>query len=148
MAIMAIEKSGYTGNIERAISLSKLPELAKETGEIRLIKDADGVAYYKASVVIAVDRHFPTKAGNETTTAVLIPLDGGKEFPFDGGKLKFDGISPFIYGGRGISHVFTVYADNGDVMKRTTRKSSQKQIDELNEKMNTILAALAAMAKK
>ena len=144
-----IEKSGYTGNIERAISLAKLPELAKETGEMRLIKDADGVAYYKASVVIAVDRHFPTKAGNETTTAVLIPIDGAKEFAFDGGKLKFDGISPFIYGGRGISHVFTVYADNGDVMKRSTaRKSSQKQIDELNEKMNTILAALAAMAKK
>ena len=146
---MAIEKSGYTGNIERVISLAKLPELAKETGEIRLIKDENGIAYYKASVVIAIDRHFPTKAGNETTTAVLIPIDGGKEFPFNGGKLKFDGIAPFIYGGRGISHVFTVYADNGDVMKRsTTRKSSQKQIDELNEKMNTILAALAAMAKK
>ena len=144
-----IEKSGYTGNIERVISLAKLPELAKETGEIRLIKDENGIAYYKASVVIAIDRHFPTKAGNETTTAVLIPIDGGKEFPFNGGKLKFDGIAPFIYGGRGISHVFTVYADNGDVMKRsTTRKSSQKQIDELNEKMNTILAALAAMAKK
>ena len=146
---MAIEKSGYTGNVERAIKLAKEPELAKETGEIRLIKDENGVAYYKASVVIAVDRHFPTKAGNETTTVVLIPIDGGKEFAFDGGKLKFDGISPFIYGGRGISHVFTTYADNGDVMKRsTTRKSSQKQIDELNEKMNTILAALAAMAKK
>ena len=146
---MAIEKSGYTGNIERAISLAKLPELAKETGEIRLIKDADGVAYYKASVVIAVDRHFPTKAGNETTTMVVIPIDGAKEFPFDGGKLKMNGIPPFIYGGRGISQVFTVYADNGDVMKHsTTRKSSQKQIDELNEKMNTILAALAAMAKK
>ena len=146
---MAIEKSGYTGNIERAISLAKLPELAKETGEIRLIKDENGVAYYKASVIVAVDRHFPTKAGNETTPAVVIPVDGAKEFPFNGGKLTFDGIAPFIYGGRGISHVFTVYADNGDVMKRsTTRKSSQKQIDELNEKMNTILAALAAMAKK
>ena len=144
-----MESKGYTGNIERVIELAKAPELAKETGDVRLIKDADGVAYYKASVVIAVDRHFPTKAGNETTTVVVIPIDGGKEFAFDGGKLKFDGISPFIYGGRGISHVFTVYADNGDVMKRSaTRKSSQKQIDELNEKMNTILAALAAMAKK
>ena len=143
-----IEKSGYTGNIERAISLAKFPELAKETGEVRLIKDADGVAYYKASVVIAVDRHFPTKAGNETTTVVVIPVDGAKEFPFNGGKLKFDGISPFIYGGRGMSHVFTVYADNGDVMKRSTsRKSAQREIDALNEKMNTILAALAAMAK-
>ena len=137
------------GNVERAIKLSKLPELAKETGEIRLIKEADGVTYYKTSVVIAVDRHFPTKAGNETTTMVVIPVDGAKEFPFDGGKLKMNGIPPFIYGGRGISQVFTVYADNGDVMKHsTTRKSSQKQIDELNEKMNTILAALAAMANK
>ena len=146
---MAIEKSGYTGNVERAIQLAKLPELAKETGEIRLIKDADGVAYYKASVVIAVDRHFPTKAGNETTTMVVIPVDGAKEFPFDGGKLKMNGIPPFIYGGRGISQVFTVYADNGDVMKRnTSRKSAQKEIDELNAKMDTIMAALAAMAKK
>ena len=144
-----MESKGYTGNIERVIELAKAPELAKETGDVRLIKDEKGIAYYKASVVIAVDRHFPTKAGNETTTLVVIPVDGAKEFAFDGGKLKMDGISPFIYGGRGISHVFTVYADNGDIMKRnTTRKSAQKEIDALNEKMNTILAALAAMAKK
>ena len=147
---MAIEKSGYTGNVERVISLAKFPELAKETAKTpRLIADKDGVAYYKAEIVVAVDRHFPTKAGNETTTMVVIPLDGAKEFPFDGGKLKMDGIAPFIYGGRGISHVFTVYADNGDVMKRnTTRKSAQKEIDALNAKMDTIMAALAAMAKK
>ena len=143
-----MESKGYTGNIERVIELAKAPELAKETGDVRLIKDENGVAYYKASVVIAVDRHFPTKAGNETTTMVVIPVDGAKEFPFDGGKLKMDGIPPFIYAGRGISHVFTVYADNGDVMKRSTRKSAQKEIDALNEKMNTILAALAAMANK
>ena len=145
---MENQKSGYTGNIERVIELAKAPELAHETGDVRLIKDADGVAYYKASVVIAVDRHFPTKAGNETTTLVVIPVDGAKEFAFDGGKLKMDGISPFIYGGRGISHVFTVYADNGDVMKRTSRKSAQKEIDALNAKMDTIMAALAALAKK
>ena len=146
---MAIEKSGYTGNVERAIKLAKEPELAKETGDVRLIKDENGVAYYKASVVIAVDRHFPTKAGNETTTMVVIPVDGAKEFPFDGGKLKMNGIPPFIYGGRGISQVFTVYADNGDVMKRSTsRKSAQKEIDALNAKMDTIMAALAAMAQK
>ena len=144
-----MESKGYTGNIERVIELAKAQELKKETGEIRLIKDENGVAYYKASMVIAVDRHFPTKAGNETTTMVVIPVDGAKEFPFDGGKLKMNGIAPFIYGGRGISQVFTVYADNGDVMKRSaTRKSAQKEIDALNEKMNTILAALAAMAKK
>ena len=144
-----MESKGYTGNIERVIELAKAPELAHETGEMRLIKDADGVAYYKASVVIAVDRHFPTKAGNETTTMVVIPVDGAKEFPFDGGKLKMNGIPPFIYGGRGISQVFTVYADNGDVMKRNTgRKSAQAEIDALNAKMDTIMAALAAMAKK
>ena len=136
---MAIEKSsGYTGNIERVISLAKFPELAKETAQTpRLIADKDGVAYYKAEVVVAVDRHFPTKAGNETTTMVVIPLDGGKEFPFDGGKLKMDGISPFIYGGRGISHVFTVYGDDGDVMKKpTTRRSAQAEIDALNAKLD------------
>ena len=140
-----MESKGYTGNIERVIKISKAPELAKETGEVRLIKDADGVAYYKASVVIAVDRHFPTKAGNETTTAVLIPIDGGKEFAFDGGKLKFDGISPFIYGGRGISHVFTVLDDSGDVMKRsTTRKSASAEVAELKKQLDAIMAMLAA----
>lgn len=148
---MAIEKSnGFMGNIARSIEISKLPELAKETAKTpRLIADKDGVAYYKAEIVVAVDRHFPTKAGNETTTMVVIPLDGAKEFVFDGGKLKMDGIPPFIYGGRGSSHVFTVYGDDGDVMKRKTgRKSAQAEIDALNEKMDTIMAALAAMAKK
>ena len=148
---MAIEKStGFMGNVERAIQISKLPELAKETGDVRLIKDADGVAYYKASVVIAVDEKFPTKAGNMTTTVVVIPVDGAKQFQTaSGNTVKFDGIAPFIYAGRGISHVFTVYADNGDVVKRSGgRKSAQAEIDALNEKMNTILAALAAMAKK
>ena len=140
-----MESKGYTGNIERVIKISKAPELAKETGEVRLIKDADGVAYYKASVVIAVDRHFPTNAGNETTTVVLIPIDGGKEFAFDGGKLKFDGISPFIYGGRGISHVFTVLDDSGDVMKRsTTRKSASAEVAELKKQLDAIMAMLAA----
>ena len=139
-----IEKWGYTGNIERVIELAKAPELTKETGEIRLIKDENGVAYYKASLVLAVDRHFPTKAGNETTTLVVIPVDGAKEFAFDGGKLKMDGIAPFIYGGRGISHVFTIYADNGDVMKRsTTRKSAQKEIDALNAKLDALMAMLS-----
>ena len=148
---MAIEKStGFMGNVERAIQISKLPELAKETGDVRLIKDADGVAYYKASVVIAVDEKFPTKAGNMTTTVVVIPVDGAKQFQTaSGNTVKFDGIAPFIYAGRGISHVFTVYADNGDVVKRSGgRKSAQAEIDALNQKMNTILAALAAMAKK
>lgn len=141
-----IEKSaGFMGNVERVISLAKFPELAKETAKTpRLIADKDGVAYYRAEVVVAVDRHFPTKAGNETTTMVVIPLDGAKEFPFNGGKLKMDGIAPFIYGGRGISHVFTIYADNGDVMKRnTTRKSAQKEIDALNAKLDALMAMLS-----
>ena len=139
-----IEKSSYTGNIERVIKLAKAPELEKETGQVRLIRDENGVAYYKATVVIAVDRHFPTKAGNETTSVILIPIQGSKEFSFDGGKLKMDGISPFIYGGRGISHVFTVYSENGDVMKRsTTRKSAQKEIDEINAKLNALMEMLS-----
>ena len=148
---MAIEKSsGYTGNIERVISLAKFPELARETAKTpRLIADKDGVAYYKAEVVVAVDRHFPTKSGNETTTLVVIPLDGGKEFPFNGGKLKMDGISPFIYGGRGISHVFTVVDSAGDVVKRQTgRKSASAEIANMQKQLDTIMAALAAMAKK
>ena len=142
---MAIEKStGFMGNVERAINISKLPELAKETGDIRLIRDENGVAYYKTSVVIAVDRHFPTKAGNETTTMVVIPVDGAKEFPFNGGKLKMNGIPPFIYGGRGISQVFTVYADNGDVVKRTGgRKSAQAEIDAMRKQLDAIMALLA-----
>ena len=145
MAIMAIVKAtGFMGNVERAINISKLPELAKETGDIRLIRDENGVAYYKTSVVIAVDRHFPTKAGNETTTMVVIPVDGAKEFPFNGGKLKMNGIPPFIYGGRGISQVFTVYADNGDVVKRTGgRKSAQAEIDAMRKQLDAIMALLA-----
>ena len=139
-----MESKGYTGNIERAIELAKTPELAKETGDIRLIRDENGVAYYKTSVVIAVDRHFPTKAGNETTTMVVIPVDGAKEFPFNGGKLKMNGIPPFIYGGRGISQVFTVYADNGDVVKRTGgRKSAQAEIDAMRKQLDAIMALLA-----
>lgn len=143
---MENQKSGFMGNIERAIELAKLPELAKETAKTpRLIADKDGVAYYKTTIVVAVDRHFPTKAGNETTTMVVIPVDGAKEFAFDGGKLKMDGIAPFIYAGRGASHVFTVYADNGDVMKRaTTRRSASAEIDEIKKQLAAIAAMLAA----
>ena len=145
-----IEKSGFMGNIERTIKLGKWEEIAHLTAEKPVkIAEKDGATLYTAKVGIIVDNNFPTKAGNTVTTAIIVPLDGAKEFEFNGGKLKFDGINPFIYAGRGASHVFTTYADNGDVMKRTTtRRSAQKEIDALNEKMNTILAALAAMAKK
>ena len=144
------QKSGFMGNIERTIKLGKWDEIAHLTAEKPIkIAEKDGATLYTAKVGIIVDNNFPTKAGNTVTTAIIVPLDGAKEFEFNGGKLKFDGINPFIYAGRGASHVFTTYADNGDVMKRsTTRKSSQKQIDELNAKMDTIMAALAAMAKK
>ena len=148
---MAIEKSGFMGNIERSIAASKLPELAKVTADAPVkVGENDGITYYKTTAIIAVDEKFPTKAGNVTTAVMVIPVDGAKQFPTaSGNTVKFDGIAPFIYAGRGASHVFTVYADNGDIVKRTGgRKSAQAEIDALNEKMNTILAALAAMAKK
>lgn len=142
---MAIEKSGFMGNVERSIEISKFAEISKETASApRLICDRDGVALYKTEIVVAIDRRFPTKAGNTTNAVVIVPLDGGKEFPFDGGKLKMDGIAPFIYGGRGASHVFTVLDDTGDVMKRsTTRYSAQKEIDALNAKLDALMAMLA-----
>ena len=146
-----IEKSGFMGNVERAIAAGKLPELAKVTAENPIkVGENDGITYYKTSVVVAVDERFPTKAGNVTTAVMVIPVDGAKQFPTaSGNTVKFDGINPFIYAGRGASHVFTVYADNGDVVKRTGgRKSAQAEIDALNQKMDTIMAALAAMAKK
>ena len=148
MAIMAIEKSSFMGNIERSIKLGKMfPNT--ETGAVRLVKKEDGAFFFKAEVGVVVDTNFPTKAGNTTTAVVIVPLDGGKDFPTDWGKVTMNGIPPFIYQGRGASMVFTSLNTNGDVVKRTTtRRSAQAEIDALNEKMNTILAALAAMAKK
>ena len=148
---MAIEKSGFMGNIERSIQLVKAECVSKVTAEKPIVVgERDGVTYYKASVIVAIDEKFPTKAGNVTTTAVIIPVDGAKEFPTArGNTVKFDGIAPFIYAGRGASHVFTVVNATGDVVKRTGgRKSAQAEIDALNAKMDTIMAALAAMAKK
>ena len=147
-----IEKSvGFMGNVERSIQIGKAECVSKVTAEKPIkVGEHDGVTYYKSSVIVAIDEKFPTKAGNVTTTAVIIPVDGAKEFSTTSGNtVKFDGIAPFIYGGRGASHVFTVVNATGDVVKRTGgRKSAQAEIDALNEKMNTILAALAAMAKK
>ena len=141
--------NSFMGNVERSIEISKMAEISKVTGEVTKLGERDGVALYKAPVIVAVDTRFPTKAGNTTTTVIIVPVDGAKEFSFNGGKLKFDGIAPFIYGGRGVSHVFTVLDDTGDIMKRpTARRSAQKEIDALNAKMDTIMAALAAMAKK
>ena len=144
---MATEnKTGFMGNIERSIAVTKLPELAKVTAEKPIkVGDADGVTYYKTSVVLAIDERFPTKAGNVTTTVVVIPVDGAKQFETASGNVvKMDGISPFIYAGRGASHVFTVVNGAGDVVKRaTTRKSAQAEIDAMRKQLDAIMAMLA-----
>lgn len=149
---MSIEKSsGFIGNIERAIKVAKLPELGKVTAEKPIkVGDADGVTYYKTAVILAVDERFPTKAGNVTTAIMVVPLDGAKQFETASGNVvKMDGISPFIYAGRGASHVFTVVDGAGDVVKRQTgRKSASAEIANMQKQLDTIMAALAAMAKK
>ena len=144
---MAIEKSSFMGNVERVINISKLPELGKVTAEKPVkIAENDGVTYYRATVVVAIDERFPTKAGNMTTTVVVIPVDGAKQFPIASGNvLKFDGIPPFIYAGRGVSHVFTVMDTAGGVVKRTTsRRSASAEIDEIKKQLAAIAAMLAA----
>lgn len=146
-----IEKSSFMGNVERVINISKLPELGKITAEKPMkVAENDGVTYYKTSVVIGIDERFPTKAGNMTTTVVIIPVDGAKTFQTaSGNTVKMDGISPFIYAGRGASHVFTVVDGAGDVVKRQNgRKSASAEIANMQKQLDTIMAALAAMAKK
>lgn len=144
---MAIEKSsGFMGNVERTIRVAKLPELGKVTAEKPIkVCDADGVTYYKTTAIIAVDERFPTKAGNVTTAVMVIPVDGAKQFPTASGNVvKFDGIAPFIYAGRGASHVFTVVNATGDVVKRQTgRKSAQAEIDAMRKQLDAIMALLA-----
>ena len=143
---MAIEKSSFMGNVERTIKVTKLPELGKVTAEKPIkVGDADGVTYYKTSVVIAVDERFPTKAGNVTTTIIVVPIDGAKQFETASGNVvKMDGISPFIYAGRGASHVFTVVDGAGDIVKRQTgRKSAQAEIDAMRKQLDAIMALLA-----
>ena len=44
-----IEKSGFMGNVERAIAAGKLPELSKVTADKPVkIAENDGVTYYKS----------------------------------------------------------------------------------------------------
>ena len=147
MAIMAIEKSaGFMGNVERSIAAGKLPELAKVTaGAPVKVGENDGITYYKTTTVVAVDERFPTKAGNVTTAVMIIPVDGAKQFhTASGNTVKFDGIAPFIYAGRGVSHVFTVVDTAGDVVKRTGgRKSAQAEIDAMRKQLDAIMALLA-----
>lgn len=142
-----IERLGFMGNVERSVSASKLPELAKVTAEKPIkVGENDGITYYKTTAIIAVDEMFPTKAGNITTAVMVIPVDGAKQFPTASGNVvKFDGIAPFIYAGRGASHVFTVVDGAGDVVKRQTgRKSAQAEIDTMRKQLDAIMAMLAA----
>ena len=142
-----MDKTGFMGNIERSISVGKFPEISKLTAEKPVkVGENDGVTYYKTSVVIGIDEKFPTKAGNVTTAVMVVPLDGAKQFETASGNvLKFDGIPPFIYAGRGVSHVFTVVDTAGDVVKRTvSRRSAQAEIDEIKKQLAAIAAMLAA----
>ena len=142
---MAIEKStGFIGNIERSIKLGKMfPN--NETGAVRLVKEEDGASFFKVEMGVVVDTRFPTKAGNTTTAMVIVPLDGGKNFPTDWGKVTMNGIPPFIYQGRGASMVFTSFNTSGDVMKKnTSRRSASAEIDEIKKQLAAIAAMLAA----
>lgn len=142
-----MESKGFMGNVERAIAAGKFPEISKVTAEKPVkVGENDGIAYYKTSVVVAVDEKFPTKAGNVTTAVMVVPLDGAKQFETASGNvLKFDGIPPFIYAGRGVSHVFTVVDTAGDVVKRTaSRRSASAEVAELKKQLDAIMAMLAA----
>lgn len=143
---MENQKSGFMGNVERAIAAGKFQEISKATAEKPVkVGENDGITYYKASVVVAVDEKFPTKAGNVTTAVMVVPLDGAKQFETASGNvLKFDGIPPFIYAGRGVSHVFTVVNTAGDVVKRSTsRKSASAEVAELKKQLDAIMAMLS-----
>ena len=140
-------KTGFMGNIERSIAAGKLPELKKVTADAPVkVGENDGITYYKTTAIIAIDEKFPTKAGNVTTAVMVIPVDGAKQFPTaSGNTVKFDGIAPFIYAGRGASHVFTVVNETGDVVKRTvSRRSASAEIDEIKKQLAAIAAMLAA----
>ena len=143
---MANEKS-FTGNIERAVQLGKAFP-ATVTGSARLIKEESGASFFKAEIGIVVDTCFPTKAGNTTTALIVVPLPGGKDFPTNWGKVQMNGIPPFIYQGRGTSQVFTSFNTNGDVVKKSTSRRSSTataEIDALNKKVDSLMAAIAAM---
>lgn len=144
-----MENQSFMGNIERAIKVGNAFPATVTAEKPVKVGEHDGAFMFSVKMGIVVDTRFPTKAGNVTTALIVVPLDGGKEFPINGGKVKMDGIPPFIYGGRGVSKTFTAYADNGDVVKRkSTRRSSTAEIEELNKKIDAIMAAMAAMAKK
>ena len=139
------KNNSFTGNVDRAIALSKLDEIAHLTAE-RPTKVAthDGATLFTVKVGLIVDTCFPTKAGNTTTAVVIVPLAGARDFRIDGATLKMNGIPPFIYQGRGMSQVFTVLNDAGDVVKRHNgRKSAASEVAELKKQLDTIMALLA-----
>ena len=132
------------GNIERSIKLGKMFPSTVTADKPVKVGESDGATLYTAKVGIIVDTCFPTKAGNTTTTVVVVPLDGAKEFAFNGGKVKMDGIAPFIYQGRGASHVFSVLDDAGDVVKRhASRKSASAEVAELKKQLDAIMTLLS-----
>ena len=139
------KNNSFTGNVDRAIALSRWDEIARMTTERPTkVITRDGATLFKAEFGVIVDTCFPTKAGNTTTAVVLVPLDGGKEFHIDGATLKMNGVSPFIYQGRGISQVFTVLNDAGDVVKRHNgRKSAANEVAEMKKQLDAIMALLA-----
>ena len=144
--VFTMEKnSSFTGNVDRAIVLSRWEEVGHLTTEHPTkVATHDGATLFTVKVGVIVDTNFPTKAGNTTTAVILVPLDGGKDFHIDGATLKFNGVSPFIYQGRGTAQVFTVLNDAGDVVKRHNgRKSTASEIEELKKQLADIAALLA-----
>lgn len=139
------KNNSFTGNVDRAIALSNWEEIAHLTANNPVkVASRDGATLFKAEVGIVVDTNFPTKAGNTTTAVVLVPLDGARDFRIDSATLKMNGVSPFIYQGRGMSQVFTVLNDAGDVVKRhANRKSTASEVAELKKQLDTIMALLA-----
>ena len=139
------KNNSFTGNVDRAIELSKFDEIAHMTAEHPIkVASHGGATLFKVEIGVVVDTCFPTKAGNTTTAIVIVPLDGGKEFHIDGATLKMDGVAPFIYQGRGMSQVFTVLNDAGDVVKRHNgRKSAATEVAEMKKQLDAIMALLA-----
>ena len=139
------KNNSFTGNVERAIALSKWEEISRMTASNPVkVAEHDGATLFKVEIGVVVDTNFPTKAGNTTTAVVIVPLAGAKDFRIDGATLKMNGVAPFIYQGRGMSQVFTVFNDAGDVVKRHNgRKSAASEVAEMKKQLDMIMALLA-----
>ena len=139
------KNNSFSGNVDRAIALSNWEEIAHLTAEHPTkVVSRDGATLFTVEVGVIVDTNFPTKAGNTTTAVVLVPLDGARDFRIGGATLKMNGVSPFIYQGRGMSQVFTVLNDAGDVVKRHNgRKSAASEVADMKKQLDMIMALLA-----